>query len=199
MPDDVTRECAGVPAGSECRPPSSAAGDVVLAGHEGRPISPAAREAMAALRALPDGAPVIVSACLLGVPCRYDGQARPSAVVRALTQRLRVVPVCPEGASGLPTPRPPAEAQPASGRILLRDGTDVTKAFECGARRMLDVARESGATLAILKAHSPSCGVGRVYDGTFTGTLRPGDGLLARALRAEGLRLIDEHDLEALS
>lgn len=154
-------------------------------------------EALAALRALPDGAPVVVSACLLGVPCRYDGQARPSEAVSEATRRLHVFPVCPEGASGLPVPRPPAEAHPDTGRIILRDGTDVTQAFERGTSRMLDAARSSGATVAILKAHSPSCGVGCVYDGTFSGKLRPGDGLLAAALRAEGLHLLDERALES--
>ena len=154
---------------------------------------PETAEALAVLHALPDGASVVVSACLLGVPCRYDGQARPSSAVKAATERLRVVPVCPESASGLPTPRPPAEARRDTGHILLRDGTDVTRAFERGASKMLDVARSSGATVAILKAHSPSCGVGKIYDGTFSGTLRPGDGLLAVALRTEGVCLLDEH------
>ncbi len=151
--------------------------------------------ALAALRALPDGAPVVVSACLLGVPCRYDGSARPNDCVRALTERLHVVRVCPEGASCLPVPRPPAEAQPTTGRIILRDGSDVTAAFERGAQLMADVASISGARVAILKAHSPSCGVACVYDGTFTGTLRPGFGVLAQRLLDAGMLLVDEHEL----
>lgn len=157
-----------------------------------------AQHALDALWALPDGAPIVVSACLLGVACRYDGTARPSALVCDLTARLHVVRVCPEGASGLPTPRSPAEICPADGRVYLRDGSDVTDAFERGARRMLAVARGSGARVAILKAKSPSCGVGRIYDGTFTGRLRPGTGVFARLLDEEGLHLITEGELEAL-
>lgn len=156
------------------------------------------RCALDVLRALPDGAPVIVSACLLGIACRYDGTAHPSALVRDLTARLRVVRVCPEGASGLPVPRPPAEICPADGRVHLRDGSDVTDDFERGACRMLEVARASGARVAILKAKSPSCGIGRVYDGSFTGRLRSGTGVFARLLEGEGLHLVDERELEAL-
>lgn len=155
-------------------------------------------EAHAVLEALPDGAPVAVSACLLGTPCRYDGQQRRNQTVLDAIARLTVIPICPEGAGGLPVPRPPAEAQP-DGRIVLRDGRDVSEQFALGAARSLERVRESGASVAILKAHSPSCGVGQVYDGTFSGRLRTGDGVATRLLMDAGVSVLDERELRDLS
>ena len=135
---------------------------------------------------------VLVSACLLGEKCRFDGESRPSDAVRRLAARLGgcVVPVCPETAGGLARPRPPAERRGA--RVVAADGADVTGAFAAGARKTLDRARECGARLAILKAKSPSCGTGRIYDGSFSGTLTAGDGLAAELLKKEGLAVVDE-------
>ena len=144
---------------------------------------------------LPDGSPVVMSACLLGVPCRYDGGAKRNEAVCSLARRLKAVPVCPEQAAGLPTPRLPAEAQ-ADGRVLLRDGTDVSEAFSGGAHACLEQALLSGARVAVLKAKSPSCGVSSVYDGSFTGTLTCGRGLFARLLADAGVALLDECELE---
>ena len=142
----------------------------------------------------------VVSGCLAGLCCRYDGGSNPCAPVVALVEAGLAVPVCPESLSGLPVPRPPCE-QTLCGpemteiRVLSRDGADVTAAFERGAERALGAALASGAREAILKARSPSCGVGEVYDGSFSHTLRPGDGLWARRLREAGFSLWTEDSL----
>lgn len=139
---------------------------------------------------------IAVSACLLGVPCRFDGEARPCAAV----QRLRasgehtVVPICPESGAGLPIPRSPNEvvAGAAELRVIDADGADNTAAFVQGAQRALG----AGCTHAILKAKSPSCGSGRIYDGTFTGTLVDGWGVAARMFRDASIKVIDEVTFE---
>ncbi|MCH3942380.1 MAG: purine-nucleoside phosphorylase [Atopobiaceae bacterium] len=133
---------------------------------------------------------VIISRCLLGASCRYDGGSKPCEAVRSLASRVEVTSVCPETASGLPVPRPPAERR--GGRVVLADGTDVTQAFESGAVISLGRAVGSAATLAVLKAKSPSCGRGLVYDGSFTGTLVEGDGILAARLEEEGIHVVTE-------
>jgi uncharacterized protein YbbK (DUF523 family) len=112
----------------------------------------------------------------------------------ALSGRYRLIPICPEAAGGLPTPRPAAERQ-ADGSVRIADGHDVTDAYRRGARAALALARAAGAGEAVLKARSPSCGVGRVYDGTFTRTLGPGDGVTAEALRRAGLTVRTEEDI----
>lgn len=142
----------------------------------------------------------VVSGCLAGLCCRYDGGSNPCPEVVQLVEAGLAVPVCPESLSGLPVPRAPCE-QVLCGpdqneiRVLSRDGADVTHAFELGARRALEAALATGCRGAILKARSPSCGVGAVYDGSFSHTLRPGDGLWARLLREAGFRLWTEDDL----
>ena len=143
---------------------------------------------------------IAVSACLLGVPCRFDGEARPCAAV----QRLRVsgehtvVPICPESGAGLPIPRSPNEvvAGAAELRVIDADGADNTAAFVQGAQRALERALGAGCTHAILKAKSPSCGSGRIYDGTFTGTLVDGWGVAARMFRDASIKVIDEVTFE---
>ena len=97
---------------------------------------------------------------------------------------------------GLETPRPPAELQP-DGRVLTREGEDVTSQYRAGAERVLAIARERDCDIAILKARSPSCGSGEVYDGSFTGTLTPGWGVAARLLSDAGIEVIDEEHLPA--
>lgn len=139
---------------------------------------------------------MLVSACLLGVDCTYRAGANPRAAVAALADRFDLVPVCPEVAGGLPTPRPPAERTP-DGRVVDVDGRDVTDAFERGAEVAVTVARERSVVGAVLKARSPSCGCHQVYDGTFTATLVDGDGVTARALRAAGFPVVDEDDVAA--
>jgi uncharacterized protein YbbK (DUF523 family) len=109
----------------------------------------------------------VVSACLLGVRCNHRGQANPAPVVRALAEDFRLIPVCPETAGGLPTPRPAAE-RGADGRVVTEAGDDVTDAFRRGATAAVAVASAVGAERAVLKARSPSCGC----DGVTTGALR---------------------------
>ena len=139
---------------------------------------------------------VLVSACLMGFGCRYDGGARRLACLDALGERHVLIPVCPEVMGGLPTPRPPSEIR--NGRVITRDGRDVTQAFLRGAQEAARLAQACGCECALLKERSPSCGLGQVYDGTFTGALTDGDGLCARLLVGRGLRVIGESQAEEL-
>jgi uncharacterized protein YbbK (DUF523 family) len=136
---------------------------------------------------------LLVSACLLGVACNHEGghSRRPSVV--ALAETFRLVPVCPEVCGGLTTPRPPAERR--GDRVVNVDGTDVTAAYERGARAAVELAQATGARRAVLKARSPSCGSARIYDGTFSRTLHDGEGVAAAALRAAGIDVVSEDDL----
>lgn len=133
---------------------------------------------------------ILVSACLLGVPCRYDGQSKAHPLARALCEKHHVVPVCGEIFGGLPTPRPPAEIQ--GDRVVTRDGQDVTEAYRRGAEAAAQLARLTGAQAAVLKERSPSCGSGEIYDGTFTGTVVEGWGVTAELLRREGIPVLGE-------
>lgn len=138
---------------------------------------------------------VAISACLLGAAVRYDGGSKPMEEVRELAEKVEVVRVCPETASGLPVPRPPAEQR--EGRVFLADGRDVTDEFAHGAQLCLDAVRRSPVSLAVLKAKSPSCGVGLVYDGTYSGRLVPGQGVFARRLEEEGICVVTEDTVRA--
>ena len=121
---------------------------------------------------------ILVSACLLGCACRYDGQSKPYPLAQELAKRGLAVPVCPEQLGGLPTPRNPSERR--------------------GAEETLRLARLYGCTAAVLKEKSPSCGCGRVYDGTFSGTLTDGDGVTAELLKENGIKVYGESELEKL-
>lgn len=138
--------------------------------------------------------PVLVSACLLGEPCRYDGKSAPCTAITELAKDREFVPVCPEVLGGLPTPRTPAEIQ-ADGRVVDADGNDRTAAFEVGACEALRIAREHGCTQAILKENSPSCGVHHIYNGAFSGILVPGMGKTASLLVEAGIEAFSEADL----
>ena len=139
---------------------------------------------------------ILVSACLLGLCCRYDGAGKECPAVGALADSAALVPVCPEQLGGLPTPRTPAEIQ-KDGRVMTADGREVTEEYLRGAREAVRLAVKLGCEAAVLKARSPSCGCGEVYDGTFSGTLTKGWGCAARALRDAGLRVMTEEDLAA--
>ena len=138
----------------------------------------------------------MVSACLLGVRCNHLGRSSPSPAVASLSGRHRLVPICPEVAGGLATPRSAAEVQ-ADGRVLTEEGHDVTDAYRRGAQAAVQLAQALGAEAAVLKARSPSCGCHDVYDGTFTRTLVPREGVTARALREAGLSVRSEEDVSA--
>ena len=133
---------------------------------------------------------ILVSACLLGVRCRYDGESKACPAVLDLAKEHELVPVCPEQVGGLPTPRTPAEIQ--GERVVTRDGRDVTKEYQKGAEEAARLYQLLRCDCAILKARSPSCGCGQVYDGAFSGTLTPGDGIAAQALKRINARVITE-------
>ena len=145
----------------------------------------------------------LVSACLLGIPCAYDGGARLQAGLTALAARGRVVPVCPEVAGGLPVPRPPAEIVGGDGddvldgraRVVTVEGEDVTEAYLRGAECALGTARRYGIVTAILKQRSPACGVSCIYDGTYSGRLIPGQGVTAALLRRHGVAVWPEEKI----
>ena len=139
---------------------------------------------------------LLISACLLGVRCRYDGAARRMERLEELMRRHVLVPVCPEVLGGLPTPRPPSELR--EGRVVTRDGQDVTEAFQAGAQTALAVARAAGCHCALLKERSPSCGCAGVYDGTFSGRLCEGHGVGAALVRRAGIRVLGESQVAAL-
>ncbi|MBR5381079.1 MAG: DUF523 domain-containing protein [Oscillospiraceae bacterium] len=140
--------------------------------------------------------PILVSACLLGVRCRYDGAARPCPAVLKLAESETLIPVCPEQLGGLPTPREPAEIK--NGRAVTASGRDVTESYERGAEETLRLARLYGCRKAILKERSPSCGCRGIYDGSFTGTLVPGRGFTAALLSENGVAVCGESDPDAL-
>ncbi len=133
---------------------------------------------------------ILVSACLLGARCRYDGGGNAIPELAELMQRCELIPACPEQLGGLPTPRAPSER--VGERILTRDGADVTAAFLRGAAEACALAERFGARIALLKERSPSCGCGSIYDGSFRGRLIPGDGATAEALRARGVEIYGE-------
>ena len=151
---------------------------------------------------------LLVSRCLLGEPVRYDGRAKPlpAPVIDRLHELAELVPVCPERLGGLPTPRPPAEITGGTGRDVLTGracvrthvGRDVTQAFVRGAEETARIAREHGCRLALLKENSPSCGCTAIYDGTHTGTCRPGEGVTTAALRKIGLACLSETAIDEL-
>lgn len=138
---------------------------------------------------------ILISACLLGQYCRYDGKTKVYPQVQDLLGRddIHLIPVCPEQCGGLATPRPAAERQ--GKRVVNANGSDVTAQYQRGAEAALYWARLFHCTKAILKEKSPSCGHGQIYDGTFSRTLTVGDGVTAALLRAEGLEIIGESDL----
>jgi uncharacterized protein YbbK (DUF523 family) len=143
---------------------------------------------------------VVVSACLLGAPVRFDARDKlcDHPVLRRWIDEGRVVSACPEMLGGLGTPRPPAElVNDGSRRVFTRDGDDVTREFEAGAAATARIADEEGVRVAILKSNSPSCGSGFIYDGTFTGTRVPGDGVAAAQLRRQGIAVFSEEQLDA--
>ena len=137
--------------------------------------------------------PIIVSMCLAGIPCNYIGEACPSPKVIDLVDQGRAIPLCPEQLGGLPTPRTPAEQ--LDGKVITKDGRDVTAEFKMGAQRTLLIAQQVGAEVAILKARSPSCGKGIIYDGTHSGTLIEGNGETADLLIKNGIQVLTDEEL----
>lgn len=139
---------------------------------------------------------ILISACLLGVRCRYDGASKPHPLAAELAKHHTLIPVCPEQLGGLATPRPPAERQ--GERVVAVSGVDVTEQYRRGAEEALRLCRLFGCEAAVLKERSPSCGRGEVYDGTFTGVLKEGNGVTAELLVANGIPVYGESQLETL-
>lgn len=139
---------------------------------------------------------ILVSACLLGVGCRYDGQSKPLPQLQQLLKEHTCIPVCPEVFGGLPTPRPPAERQ--GSRVVNKEGEDVTDQFIRGTAEVLRLASLYRCKAVLLKEKSPSCGSGQIYDGTFTGTLTEGDGLCAEMLKRQGISVYGESQIGEL-
>jgi len=140
---------------------------------------------------------IAISACLAGTPCRYDGKAAPDVECAGMVARGEAKTACPEVMGGLETPREPCEIVGGDGydvlagraRIVDREGRDRTEAFILGAQKFLEYLQIQGIHMVYLKARSPSCGAGRIYDGTFTGTLREGDGVTAALLKKNGIKI----------
>ncbi len=140
---------------------------------------------------------ILVSACLLGEDCTYNGGSNRNENVIKLSEKHTLIPICPETFACLPTPRVPSEIK--GGRVYSKDGKDLTKEFYDGAEKALYIAEESGCQAAILKEKSPSCGFGKIYDGTFSGTLTYGNGIAAQMLYEHGIRIYGESNVERIS
>lgn len=139
---------------------------------------------------------ILISACLLGIRCRYDGAGKYDASIERLMEKHHLIPVCPEIYGGLPTPRAPSER--AGDRVVSKEGRDVTAAFQKGAEETLVLAKLFQCQYAILKERSPSCGHGEIYDGTFSGKLAKGSGVTAELLAKNGIKVLGESQIEVL-
>lgn len=137
---------------------------------------------------------IMVSACLLGENCKYNGGSNDHPQLREFVKGHEVIPVCPEVLGGLPTPRVPAEI--VNGRVINREGESVDEAFRNGARRALDIALCRKPDLIVLQSRSPSCGVNEIYDGSFSGRRIPGMGVFAKMAADAGFRVTDVADLQ---
>lgn len=140
--------------------------------------------------------PVLISGCLLGLCCRYDGKSKPAEKAAALSEKYYLIPVCPEQLGGLSTPREPSEIR--CGGVFSKSGCDVTAQYRRGAEEALRLAGLFGCKKAVLKERSPSCGFGKVYDGSFSGTLVEGSGIAAALLSKNGIAVFGESDIPRL-
>ncbi|MDD5945294.1 MAG: DUF523 domain-containing protein [Clostridia bacterium] len=139
---------------------------------------------------------MLVSACLLGVSCRYDGKSKGDDRVKALMDKYDLIPICPEIMGGMPTPRVPSEIK--NGRVYGEDGNDVTEYFKKGAEEVLSLAKLYGCKRALLKENSPSCGFGKVYDGSFSKKLVEGNGIASDLLYENGIEIFGEESIDRL-
>ncbi len=138
---------------------------------------------------------IIVSACLIGTCCRYDGKCK-EVISEPYGDGYTLIPVCPEQLGGLATPRAPAEI--VDERVVNRNGDDVTQAYKRGAEEALVIAKKYGCRYAILKERSPSCGSREIYDGSFSGTLKDGNGITAELFLKNGIKVVGESDAKEL-
>ncbi len=145
---------------------------------------------------------ILVSACLLGYPCKYNGKSNLNPRVIEKLRGKIYLPLCPEVLGGLPTPRLPSEIQgggaagvwEGNARVKDMEGGDHTQAYRLGAQKTLRIAQNAHVTLAVLKKNSPSCGHGTVYDGCFNGRLIPGNGVTAELLLRHGIKVLHEEE-----
>ena len=136
---------------------------------------------------------ILVSACLLGVNCKYNGKNNKNDKVLEYIKDKYVIPICPEDFGGLPTPRIPSKIN--NKRVINKEENDVTNNFVTGANKVLEIAKTLGIKKALLKQKSPSCGSGKIYDGTFTGNIINGDGITTKLLKENNIEVITEEDL----
>ena len=138
---------------------------------------------------------IVVSACLAGEKCRYDVRSCPDEMVLKLVAEHKAILVCPECLGGLPSLRSPSEIK--GNKVISKEGFDRTEEFKQGALRALAIAQENNCHLAVFKSKSPSCGINRIYDGTFSGTLTKGNGVAAQLFLDHGIQVIDENMFKA--
>ncbi len=136
---------------------------------------------------------IIVSACLAGIKCRYDGKSKPCQEIIDLVKQGKAIPVCPEQLGGLTIPHVPSEQK--DNKVISKDGDDVTSEFKKGAETALKIALDNNCNKAILKSKSPSCGCGKIYDGTFSGKLIDGDGIFTKLLKKNNIEVITEEEI----
>ena len=137
---------------------------------------------------------VLVSACLLGLDCRYDGKNCLNEDILLLKEKCNLIPICPEQMGGLPTPRVPSEI--VNGRLINKEGNDVTEQYDKGKEIALQIAKINDCKFAILKQKSPSCGCGNIYDGTFSGKLISGNGNTTKYLIENGIKVYADTDIK---
>lgn len=143
----------------------------------------------------------LVSSCLAGIPCRYDGGSCANKAIIELVKQEKAIPICPEQLAGLPAPRPCCEIvvdKSGKKKVMSADGKDLTKEFADGAQKALMIAKAKGITKAILKSKSPSCGCGCIYDGTFSGKTIAGNGMTAEIFLKNGIEVLTEKDVNNL-
>ena len=136
---------------------------------------------------------VLISACLFGEKCRYDGKDNLIEKLDEIKKICNPIPVCPEVLGGLETPRNPSEI--VGGKVISNVGKDVTDEYTKGAKIALETALENDCKIALMKAKSPSCGSGKIYDGSFSRTLADGDGITARLLKENGIKVFNETEI----
>lgn len=139
---------------------------------------------------------ILISHCFLGENCKYNGGNNYNAELLNALKNHELIPVCPETFGGLKSPRFPAEI--VGDKVLFSDGSDATEAFVKGAEKALEIAKTQGVKVAVLKANSPSCGSGTIYDGTFTGKKVSGYGVAAKLLKENGIKVYSEQDIEEI-
>jgi len=135
---------------------------------------------------------ILVSACLLGVNCKYNGENNYNEKVMEYLRDKEIIPICPEIMGGLPTPRIPSEI--VGDKVYNKNGEDLTENFQRGAKETLELAKKLGVKKALLKSKSPSCGYKKIYDGTFSDILIDGNGVTAKLLSEKGFEIITEKD-----